>query len=165
MRKIKLALLLSSVLVSSVLSAQTFAKQSAIKITSEVHELIQVVDAEGNAQQKVIAADEIVPGDRILFTTSFQNNGAEASDNVVITNPIPKHTRYLAGTAQGEHCLITYSVDGGRAWGDAKSLKVRMKDGKYRAATAADYTHIRWKYSKSLQPSESKSITFETTLL
>ena len=139
--------------------------ESAIKITSEVHELIEVVNEQGKPRLKVVAADAITPGDRILFTTSFKNNGNKSSDNVVITNPIPAHTRYLADSAKGEHCIITFSVDGGRVWGDASALKVRQKDGKYRAATAADYTHIRWKYNRALQPSEMKSISFETKLL
>ena len=165
MKTLTPAIFLSSVLALSLLSVSATAKQSAIEITSEVNELIHVVDDQGNKQQKLIAAAEITPGDRILYTTSFKNNGAEASDNIVITNPIPVHTRYLDGSAKGEHCIITFSVDGGRVWGDAKTLKVRQKDGQFRAATAADYTHIRWKYNRSLQPTEKKSISFETKLL
>ena len=149
----------------SLLCASAQAAQPPIEITSEVHELIEVMDDQGKPQQKVIAADEITPGDQILFTTRFKNNGDESSDNVVITNPIPKHTRYLAGSAKGENCIITFSVDGGRAWGDATALKVRLKDGSFRAATATDYTHIRWKYAKVLQPAEQKSISFQTKLL
>jgi uncharacterized repeat protein (TIGR01451 family) len=165
MRNLNQTILLSGALVLTLLSASASAAQSAIKITSDVHELIEVTDEQGQPQQKAIAPDEIVPGDRILFTTSFKNNGAEASDKVIITNPIPSHTQYLAGSAKGEHCIITFSADGGKIWGNADTLKVRQKNGEFRAATAADYTHIRWKYAKALQPSEKKSITFETKLL
>ena len=165
MKKLTPAILLSSALVLSLLSASASAKQSAIEITSEVNELIHVMDDQGKKQQKIIAAAEVTPGDRILYTTSFKNNGAEASDNIIITNPIPVHTRYLDGSAKGEHCVITFSIDGGRVWGDAKTLKVRQKDGQFRAATAADYTHIRWKFNRALQPAEKKSISFETKLL
>lgn len=165
MKQFNLAILPIGTLLFSMLLAPVYAAQSTIKITSEVHELIEVLDEQGKPQEKVIAADEITPGDRILFTTSFINKGKEPSDNVVITNPIPAHTRYLANSARGEHCLITFSVDGGRAWGDAKTLKIRQKDGTFRAATAADYTHIRWKYNQALQPSEKNSISFQTKLL
>ena len=165
MKKLTPAIFLSSALALSLLSGSASAKQSTIEITSDVNELIQVVDAKGKKQQKLIAATEVTPGDRILYTTSFKNNGAEASDNIVITNLIPVHTRYLDGSAKGEHCIITFSIDGGRAWGDAKTLKVRQKDGQFRAATAADYTHIRWKYNRALRPAEKKSISFETKLL
>lgn len=164
MKPLNQAILLSGTLAFSMLFTSAQAKQSAIKITSEVHELIEVKDEQGKLQFKAIAADEITPGDRILFTTSFKNDGNKASDNVMITNPIPKHTRYLADSAKGEHCIITFSVDGS-VWGDEKTLKVKLKDGKFRAATAADYTHIRWKYNRELQPAEKKSISFETKLL
>jgi uncharacterized repeat protein (TIGR01451 family) len=165
MKKLHSTIFLSGALALSLLSASVSAAQSAIEITSDVNELIHVVDDQGNKQQKLVAAAEITPGDRILYTTSFKNNGAEASDNIIITNPIPVHTRYLDGSAKGEHCVITFSIDGGKAWGDAKTLKVRQKDGQFRAATAADYTHIRWKYNRALQPTEKKSISFETRLL
>ena len=165
MKQLNQTLLPIGALVLSMLSAPAQAKQSTLDISSEVHELIQVVDEEGKLQEKMIAAEEITPGDRILFTTSFKNNGKKSSDNVIITNPIPTHTRYLPDTAKGEHCIITFSVDGGRAWGDAKTLKVRKKDGTFRAATAADYTHIRWKYNRALKPSEKKTISFQTKLL
>ena len=165
MKQFNRAILLTGALALALLSAPAMAKQSPIKITSEVNELIEITDAEGKQQLKVVAPDEIVPGDRILFTTTFSNKGNEASDNVMITNAIPAHTRYRDGSATGEHCDITFSVDGGRVWGTAETLKVRQKDGQYRAATAADFTHIRWTYKKTLQPAEMKRVTFETTLL
>ena len=165
MKQFHTTFLLTGALVCTLLSAPAMAKQSPITITSEVNELIEVKDAEGKPQLKVIAPDEIVPGDRILFTTRFSNKGAQASDNVMITNAIPAHTRYRDGSATGEHCDISFSVDGGRVWGTTETLKVRQKDGQYRAATAADFTHIRWTYKKALQPAEMKQVTFETTLL
>ena len=165
MKQVNKMILMSGALALSVLFATAQASQSAIQITSEVNELIEVVNEKGESTITVVSADEVTPGDRVLFTTKFQNNGDKSSDNVIITNPIPKHTRYLANSAKGEHCIITFSIDGGRAWGKAQTLKVRQQDGKYRAATAADYTHIRWKYNRTLQPAEKGSISFETKLL
>lgn len=165
MKKLNQAIFLSGALALSIFSASAFAAKPAIKITSEVHELVQILDEQGQPQQKMVEPKEVTPGDHILFTTSFQNNGVEESSDVVITNAIPTHTRYLDGTAKGEHCIITFSADGGKVWGEAKTLKIRQKDGKYRAATAADYTHIRWNYNRALQPEEKKSISFETRLL
>ena len=164
MKLLNHTILLSGALAASILLAPVHAAQSTIKITSEVNELIEVLNEQGKPQQKVIAADEITPGDLILFTTRFENRGDKASNDVLITNAIPKHTRYLANSAKGEHCIITFSVDG-KVWSDAKTLKVRQKDGQYRAATVADYTHIRWKYNRALKPSEKNSISFETKLL
>jgi len=138
---------------------------SPIALSSKVQELVQVVDEKGKPHLKAVEADKIVPGDRILYTTVFKNNGDQASDKIVISNPIPANTRYLTGTAKGENCVITYSVDNGSSWGNVKSLKVKLKDGTVRAAKASDYTNIRWEYRRSLQPSEAKAVSFETQLL
>ena len=141
------------------------AKTSPVKISSNVQELVQVMDENGKPHLKAVTADEITPGDRILYTTTFSNHGNQASDRIVITNPIPSHTRYLGGTAKGENCVITFSADGGKTWGSAQTLKVKQKDGQLRPAQAADYTHIRWQYRGALQPSETKTISFQTQLL
>jgi uncharacterized repeat protein (TIGR01451 family) len=130
-----------------------------------VQELIQVVDAKGQSHFKAVDATEIVPGERILYTTTFKNSGSQASDNIIISNPIPENTRYLGGTAKGENCVITYSVDDGDSWGSAESLKVKLKDGTFRSAEASDYTNIRWEYRQSLKPTEARAVSFQTQLL
>ncbi|RVU85727.1 DUF11 domain-containing protein [Leucothrix sargassi] len=135
-----------------------------IELSSTVQELISVVDEQGKTQFKAVAADAVVPGDRILYTTTFKNNSDKASDKIVITNPIPKNTRYLNGTAKGEHSVITFSVDNGKSWGTPQSLKVTQKDGTARAAEASDYTNIRWEYRRSLQPAEVETVSFQTQL-
>ena len=136
-----------------------------VEVTSKVQELVEVVNEQGQTQYKAVGTAEIVPGDRVLYTTTFKNNGDKASDNIVITNPIPKNTRYLGGTAKGENCVITYSVDNGKSWGSEASLKVALKDGTARDAQASDYTNIRWEYRRSLQPTEAKAVSFQTQLL
>jgi len=141
------------------------AAQSPVQISSKVQELVQTVDENGKSKLKAVEANAVVPGDRILYTTTFTNNGNKASDKIVITNPIPNNTRYLGGTATGKDFAITYSVDHGKSWGTAQSLQVKLKDGKVRAAEASDYTHIRWEYRRALQPTEVKAVTFQTQLL
>ena len=165
MKSINKMLVASSILGLSVLFAGAQAKTNPVQIDSNVQELIQVVDQNGKSHLKAVKADEITPGDRILYTTTISNKGNQASDSIVITNPVPAHSRYLGGTAKGEHFVITYSVDGGKSYGNSQSLQVRLKDGKMRAAEASDYTHIRWEYRRSLLPAEVKNISFQTQLL
>jgi len=165
MKSINKMLIAGSVLGMAVLFGSAQAKQAPVEVISQVQELVQVVDQEGKKHLKAVKANEITPGDRILYTTTITNKGAQPSDKIVITNPVPAHSRYLDGTATGEHCIITYSADGGKSWGSAQSLKVRQKDGQWRAAEASDYTHIRWQYRGSLLPSEVKKISFQTQLL
>lgn len=137
---------------------------SPISITSQVNELVQQVDANGQSRLVAVNPDRIVPGDRIMYTTNVTNNGGKASDNIVITNPIPQHVRYLGGTAQGNNFTITYSVDGGNQWGQPAQLQVRQADGQVRQAQPAEYTHIRWQYRAALQPAEAQQISFQALL-
>lgn len=137
---------------------------SPITITSQVNELVQQVDANGQPRLVAVKPDRIVPGDRIMYTTQVTNNGGKASDNIVITNPIPEHVRYLGGTAQGNNFTIVYSVDGGNNWGQPEQLQVRQADGTVRQADPAEYTHIRWQYRAALQPAEAQQISFQALL-
>ncbi len=152
---------------AAILSTMSVSQAAAppIELTSDVQELVTVLDANGKSQFKAVAADEIVPGDRILYTTTFKNNGDKASDKIIVSNPIPDNTRYLSGTAKGENSVITYSVDNGVSWGSVQSLKVKLKDGTVRAAEASDYTNIRWEYRRSLKPTEAKTVSFQAQLL
>lgn len=137
---------------------------SPITITSLVNELVQQVDANGQSRLVAVNPDRIVPGDRVMYTTNVTNNGGKASDNIVITNPIPQHVRYLGGTAQGNNFTIVYSVDGGNQWGQPEQLRVRQADGQVRQAQPAEYTHIRWQYRAALQPAEAQQISFQAQL-
>ena len=143
----------------------SYAAAPPIELHSDVQELVKVLDENGKLHFKAVDADKIVPGDRILYTTTFKNTGDKPSDNIVISNPVPENTRYLGGTAKCESCVITYSVDNGKSWGHVGSLKVKQKDGTVRAAQASDYTNIRWEYRSSLQPTEAKAVSFQTQLL
>lgn len=157
--------LMGGILAVTALFLPGHAAQAPIEVTSTVEELVQVVDSQGKSHLKAVKATEITPGDRILYTTTIRNHGAQASDHIVITNPVPAHSRYLGGTAKGKQFVITYSVDGGKHWGSSEALKVRQKDGQWRAANASDYTHIRWQYRGALQPKETQVISFQTQLL
>nr|CAA6817735.1 MAG: Unknown protein [uncultured Thiotrichaceae bacterium] len=137
---------------------------SPVSITSQVNELVQQVDANGQSHWVAVNPDRIVPGDRILYTTNVANNGGQASDNIVITNPVPQHVRYLGNTAQGSNFTIVYSVDGGQQFGQPGQLQVRDASGQVRQAQPAEYTHIRWQYNTALQPAETQKISFQAQL-
>jgi uncharacterized repeat protein (TIGR01451 family) len=109
---------------------------------------------------KLIPADRVVPGDRVLYTLEVRNAGAAALDAPVITHPVPDHMRYVADTAVGPGADVTYSVDGGHTFDRAENLKVPGPDGNPRLAMAADYTHIRWQLKKSLKSNSMAFVRF-----
>ena len=91
----------------------------------------------------------MVPGDVVIYTTTIENISGEAADDIVVTSPVPEHLSYVAGSAFGPGMLIEFSVDGGVTYAAAEELTVN-EDGQSRAATAEDYTHIRFELQDHL---------------
>lgn len=120
-----------------------FAADDPMELTMTVEEEVAVIDDQGNPSTKRIAAESIIPGDTVVYTTTYRYTGEKPADNVVITNIIPKEVTYLPGSATGSQ-TITFSVDGGNSYDREENLSITTADGKQRPASAKDYTHIRW---------------------
>ncbi|NNJ94692.1 MAG: DUF11 domain-containing protein [Halobacteria archaeon] len=115
---------------------------------------IEIVETGADGRQTIRreAAKRVVPGTEVIYTITAKNAGDESADKVVVTNPVPAQTRYVDGSAAGANTDITFSVDGGNTWGTAGTLTVAGPDGESRAATADDYTHVRWTLKSDLAP-------------
>ena len=155
----------TALLASLALTAPAFAQQGHIKMSSKAMKIIKVRDPSGQLVQKQIPATKVLPGEIVQYTTLFTNISATPAGNINITNPIPKHTVYLPNTANGHGSKVYYSVDGGKNWGIPAQLKVRQKNGQWRAARTSDYTHIRWAYQGNLAPKTQKTVNFRVKLL
>lgn len=101
------------------------------------------VNDDGETEVRLVVADTVVPGEKVVVTTTFQNISDDAAENVVITNPISTELIYVEGSAFGPGADIEFSVDGGKTFGPAAELTV-SEDGVTRSAGANDFTHIRW---------------------
>lgn len=128
---------------------------SPVTLSGDVKAVETSVDAEGNETTQLVDPDVIVPGDRLVFGTDYANNGAEAVENFVVTNPLPAAVR-LADDADA---ALTVSVDGGTSWGTLDRLTVAGEDGEPRAATHSDVTHVRWTLA-SIAPGESGRLEY-----
>jgi len=109
---------------------------------------------------KLIPADRVVPGDRVVYTLEVRNTGATALDSPIVTHPVPEHMRYVADSAVGPGAEVSYSVDGGRSFDRAENLKVQGMDARLRPAVAADYTDIRWQLKNSLKANSVAFVRF-----
>ena len=79
----------------------------------------------------------------VIYTTTVENISDASAENVVVNNPVPEHLSYVAGSAFAPGMIIEFSVDGGVSYAVAEDLTVD-EDGQPRAATADDFTHIRF---------------------
>jgi uncharacterized repeat protein (TIGR01451 family) len=113
---------------------------------------------------KLIPADRVVPGDRVIYTLEVRNAGSTAIDAPVVSHPVPEHMRYVADSALGPGAEVSFSVDGGQNFDRAENLKVQGTDGLPRTAAAADYTNIRWQLKNSLKANSVAFVRFRAVV-
>jgi uncharacterized repeat protein (TIGR01451 family) len=139
------------------------AAPPAIKVTQVAEVEKTVVAADGSKQTKLVPAALVPPGGEIVYTVKFENAGDKPANDVVVTNPVPEHMRYVANSAGGPGTEVTYSVDGGKSYAAPERLNVRGPEGE-RAATADDYTHLRFRLTNPLPPGQVAYARFRATV-
>lgn len=145
-------LLLAILLTVCAAPAAAAAQERPIKLQSDV-KLVRP-GAQGAAPE-LVEAEGVVPGDTLLFTTSYRNEGASAVSDFVIVNPLPTDL-VLTDEAAAQ---TEVSVDGGKSWGRLAELKVVNEGGEERPATINDITHMRWVFAR-VAPSETGEVRF-----
>ncbi len=130
-----------------------------VEIKTEVFEVIEVKQEDGRSKLEWVAAQSIIPGDRVGYRIRFENTGKDPADNIVLNNPVPENTIYIDGSARGANSKIVYSVNGGQQFGIPKQLFIE-KEGIKVPATAKDYTNIRWTLIAPLESGEQGSVQY-----
>jgi hypothetical protein len=101
-----------------------------------------------------------------LYTLRFRYHGDKPATRLQIVFALPAGERYLAGSATGPGANVSYSVDGGLSFAAAGELFVPAKpgepEGAGRAASAADYSHLRWELEGLHPPGRSGIVAFRT---
>jgi len=152
------------VLAVSLLATAAFAQDSgSLEITTVVQKEQLTVSDSGESKMELVAADTVLPGDSVVYTITFVNVSAEAAQNVIITNPVPAHLTYEAGSALGSGTVVEFSVDGGSVFAAAADLTVAEGD-ELRTARVEDYTHIRWVMQDDLAAGEQGTAQFRAQL-
>lgn len=125
----------------ALVAAPVFAAPAAgqVSLQGDV-KLDKTVIANGASTHVLVTPQKVVPGDHLVFSTAYHNNGSSAVDHFVVTNPLPKGVSYASeGTEASE-----VSIDGGKSWGQLAALTVADGKGGQRPAQATDVTHVRW---------------------
>ncbi len=123
----------------SVASSVSANSEQALKLEGSAYLIINEVNDQGIPLVKLVAPEPVVPGDRLLFATSYENRSGRAVTNFVVTNPIPDSVQLSPDPNPG----LIVSVDGGATWGVLRDLSVPDGKGSSRAASASDVTHLR----------------------
>lgn len=149
-------------IVGMVAIALTAAPAQAEPQPVELHgdvKLEKTVTENGASKLQLVEPAVVVPGDRLLFSTSYRNTSAAPVKNFVVTNPLP------AGVALSDlgSAPVQVSVDGGKAWGALAALKVPDGKGALRAAVPGDVSHVRWTLPV-VQPSAGGTLSFHAVV-
>lgn len=138
------------ILMMSALTAHAVAQeQGHLNVTTTVQKEEVTVNDAGDTETTLVPVATVIPGDRVIYTITFQNIGDEPADEVVITNPIADSLTYVDGSAFGPGTDIQFSIDGGQSFAKRDALTV-AENGAERPAEANDFTHIRWVMQQQL---------------
>lgn len=126
--------------------------QQAVALTGDV--MVMRTIEENGAQKSVLEPpSQVIPGDRLVFTTRYTNTSTETVEDFVVTNPLP------APVMLAEDGDFEVSVDGGKNFGKLAALSVTLEDGADRPAELTDVTHIRWTLAR-LMPGDQGSLSY-----
>lgn len=103
---------------------------------------------DGEAVIKRVPTLEIESGAKLIFTLRIVNDGDEPAFNVVVDNPIPEDTLYVADSAGGAGTRIQFSIDNGESYAGADELTFEFTkfngEKETRKARPEMYTDVRW---------------------
>ena len=136
---------------------------AGLKATQSVELATLSVDADGGERLTFAPATDVEPGEQVRYRLVYQNDGAEAADQVSLVMPVPAEVTYLEGSVEGDASRVTYSSDNGNTF--APRDAVLVVDGAVeRVASAEEITHIKWEFERSIAPTEAGSISFMAVL-
>jgi len=153
--------LLVAIGVSIGVSSAAGSDPISIKAIAEVEQSSRSL---GRETTKLIPADRVVSGDAVFYTLEVRNTAATSVPRPVVIYPIPTHMTYTPDSAVGPGTEVTYSVDAGRSFDVPENLRIQEPSGQLRAATAADYTHIRWQLKNALQGNSVAFVRFRARM-
>ncbi len=136
----------------------------ALTASQTVEREVIVRHADGTQTVKLVRADKVTPGDKVVYSLNYFNDEAEVAENIILVMPIPNEVQYLDGSAELDSVKTTYSVDAGQTFVDRAALRVTLTDGSTRIASADDITHIRWAVASAVAPKTGGKLSFSGRL-
>ena len=137
--------------------AQNSKDPIAVRAIAEVE---RPVHERGRDTNKLVPAERVVSGDAVIYTLEVRNTATATVPPPTVTYPVPEHMIYTADSAVGPVTQVTYSIDDGLTFDVPENLKIAQANGEPRAATAADYTHIRWQLKNALKGNSVAFVRF-----
>lgn len=120
------------------------AAAQTVVVSSSLERIVALPDQGSPTPVQITTATVASHADQLIVSVKFTNTSAAVVDSVRITSPVPADVQFVPGSASGPGSEVLFSVDNGRTFGRPDELTVAGANGGARAASAADYTHVRW---------------------
>jgi uncharacterized repeat protein (TIGR01451 family) len=130
-------------------SVVTTASSSGVPAVIDTVTDLVSVSAPSVTLVKSVDLATAAPGDILTYTVDYTSNGVAEAYNVVVVDPVPPDTEYVAGSAAGPGTAIEFSHDGGVS---------------FDASESAPVTHIRWLVLTPLAPGTSGTVSFQVAV-
>jgi uncharacterized repeat protein (TIGR01451 family) len=156
MRKI-LALIAASPLALGAAEASMTARQVVEK---------EVVTAAANGEETVkrIPADKVTPGETVVYSIRYKNDGAAPAADIVLVMPVPKEVAYVEGSVDGEETAsVSFSADGGDTYVARGRLTI-VEGGEARPARGDEITHIKWTLTAPVAAKAEGEVSYKAVL-
>ncbi len=126
-----------------------------LMLTHQVFAEKMTIAPNGRAKVTLSAANQVMPGEQLVFVLRYLNPNSTPSGNLLVTNPLPSAIAYQQAS---NGALV--SVDGGKNWGELSSLFIAEHNGRRRSARPEDVTHIRWQLAQPVPAGGTGKLTF-----
>lgn len=156
MRKV-LALLAAAPLTFGAAEASMSARQVVEKETV-------VTAANGERTVKRLPADKVTPGETVVYSIRYKNDGAGPAGDIVLVMPVPKEVAYVEGSVAGvDSANVSFSADGGETYVARGRLTV-VEGGEPRPARGDEITHIKWTLTAPVAPKAEGEVSYKAVL-
>ncbi len=131
--------------------------QAKVKLVLGGEKQVITTDAEGKqviTWEAIEGNVSVQPGDVIRYTLTSENAGDKPASDLVVTQPVPNKTSFVANSARANGAKLTYSIDAGETFSPEPMIEETQPDGSVKMVKAPVemYSHVRWDYSESLDP-------------
>lgn len=143
--------------------------QPKVRMVLSAQKQVISTDAEGKeviAWETMEGQVSVEPGDVIRYSLTSENAGDKPAESLVLTQPVPNQTAYVADSAKANGAKLSYSIDNGESFSEQPMIEVVLPDGtvEMQPAPVEAYTHVRWDYSESLKPMASVKAVYEVAV-
>ncbi len=155
--------MLRLLLISLCFSASATPVFAAIVAEQIVEKEIVTRDNNGNETTERIKAEKVTPGEEVIYSLRFSNDGDAPAEAVILVMPVPSEVSYVEGSVGGQTAKITFSADGGQTYVARGRLTV-SEDGEDRPAKSNEITHIKWSLVAAMPANETREVSYRAVL-